>query len=130
MAPTLSVQFPMSVYSPIGSRVQKTDSSSLEVIGYLDQESSKIQPVTPSELLGLLNQNAPSLYAQVSGTVSSGQKTLEALDVVVIDTKTQEVKTVDSVNAGDFIRDAVNSTLNGNLKPNNDYKLENYPLNR
>lgn len=128
--PDLPIQFPMGVYSPIGSINMRSNLSSLEVIGYLDQESGKVKPVTPSELLGLLNQHASSLYAQVSGNISSEQNTLATLDLVVFDSKTQAVKTVDSVNAGDVVRDAVNSTLNATLQKSQNNKLENFSLNR
>lgn len=124
----LPIQFPMGVHSPIGSiNMKNHSSSSLKVIGYLDQESRKVKPVTPSELLGLLNQHGDSLYAQVSGNISSEQNTLLTLDLVVFDSKTQAVKTVDSVNAGDVVRDAVNSTLNETLQES---QLENFSLNR
>lgn len=124
----LPIQFPMGVHSPIGSiNMRNHSSSSLKVIGYLDQESRKVKPVTPSELLGLLNQHGDSLYAQVSGNISSEQNTLLTLDLVVFDSKTQAVKTVDSVNAGDVVRDAVNSTLNETLQES---QLENFSLNR
>ncbi len=134
MPPGLSIQFPMGVQSPIRSgKLGALESKypSLEVIGYLDRESGQVKPVTPSELLALLDTHAESLYEQVSGNLSPEKTMLASLDLVVIESKNNVVKTVSSVNAGDVVRDAVNSILNATLKESQYNKLvEGLALNR
>ena len=133
MQPDAPIQFPMGVHSPIKSKNAKLNSSSLVVIGYFDQEARKVKPVTPSELLGLLNQPeyADFLYSQLAGNVTSDQRYLRAINLVVFDSKYQAVSTLDSVDASDFVRDAVNSKINGTLVASQyNRKLENLLVNR
>jgi len=104
MPPEMLLQF------PIGS------DSALEVVGYVDHVSGRVLPLTPQELSTFLDANASRLYVQASGEVPDDREMLDTLDIVVFDNVNREHKFVSSIDAGDFLRDAVESTIQGSLR--------------
>jgi hypothetical protein len=112
--PDLPLQFPLGTSSPIDTGAASS-SRKFEVIGYLDKQSKKVKPITSSELLKFLDSYGVPLYEQVANTAPSNRNTLDTLDLLALDISDKTVKTLDSVDAGSFLRDAINSTLNGKI---------------
>jgi hypothetical protein len=127
--PNAALKFPLGTEYPFKSSIAAVSSPTHEVVAYVDGESGKVKDITSKELLKLVEEYASPLYDQIAGAVPVSQNTLLALDLVVV-ASDGSVKTLNSVDGGDFLRDLLNASLTSRLQNFSPDTIEHAMLNR